>query len=229
MWESFGSIINAMWDSIGPVSGDIGFLAFSLIGILFILIGTVSVFFGRKLHGIFGAVFGMFLGISVTTSPILNLATLEPAWAQIVVFATVGAIGTIAGVAVWKLMPVLVGAGAFSVMGLMVAQSFGITDATLLIVIFVAAFIGVLLSLAVFDWAIILGTSVVGAMLVCMSAAVVLKLSNPIAWIVFAVYASAGIWQQSRELQRQREAALAELALYEQVPVPNTNNTLRGK
>ena len=206
MWESISTITTALWDGIGSFTGEIGSMAVMVIGMALIIFGTASVLFGRRLHGIFGAMFGLMTGIAIALSPVLNVANIQPLGVQASVLIVVGIVSTIVGMLIWKMMPVVVCAGAFAMLGMLVAQNAGLADEALLIVIAVSAFVGTIVAVAMFDWGVILGTSLTGAVIVCACAAVALRMSNPVGWLVFALYASAGIWQQSRDLQRQRVA-----------------------
>jgi|GEM_PF-3790451 len=204
MWESISTITTALWDGIGAFTGDIGTITVMLIGMALVLFGTASVLFGRRLHSIFGAMFGLMTGIAAASSPLINLTSIQPLGLQASVLIAVGIISMITGMLIWKVMPVVVCAGAFAMLGMLVAQNAGLADEGLLIVIGASGLIGMIVAVTMFEWGVIFGTALTGAVIVCACGAVALHMSNPVGWLVFALYASVGIWQQSRDLMRQQ-------------------------
>ena len=153
-----------------------------------IVIGTALLTMGRRMFWLFVGAAGFILGSEFAT----RLPIGGPEWTPLVVSLLAGFIGAILAIFTQKLA---VAAGGF-ILGsytlASIAFSLGI-ETTHWIVLVVGGVIGSLLVLAVFDWALIVLSSMAGAMLIMQSG----LFEHPVNILVFLIMLSVGIAVQT--------------------------------
>lgn len=218
MWNITGQFLSSTANVFGSAFGSMG--AFS-VGAVAVVLGLVSIFFGRRLHGPVSIVFGIVAGVMIATSPLPGLTAIQPAWLQMFAILAAGIVSTVVVAVLWRIAPMLAGAGAAVAFCLTMMQGLGFSTTVTLVIVVAFAAAGAILVSKLMDWGLILGSSLAGAVMIGAYATAVLGADNAIGWIVFAALASVGIWHQSRHLQHQREEAQAVWLLPEEPAVSN--------
>jgi hypothetical protein len=163
------------------------------------LIGAVVLFFGRKLFWLCVAAVGFAAGVEVAPhlvhepSPLLALA----------VALVLGLIGALLALFLQKVAIAVLGFLAGGKLAGAIAAAFFVHYAQYSIIIFlVGGVVGAILLLALFDWALIVVSSLIGAHLIVYQSAIALPQSGSI--IVFIGLAVLGILVQAASLRRSR-------------------------
>jgi hypothetical protein len=161
------------------------------------LIGIVVLFFGRKLFWLCVAAVGFLAGIELAPhlvnepSPLLQLA----------VAVVLGLLGALLAFLLQKIAIAVVGFLAGGKLAGAIAAAFFVHYAQYSTIIFVVGgLIGAILLLALFDWALIVVSSLIGAHLIVYQGAITLPPSGSI--IVFLGLAIIGILVQAASLRR---------------------------
>jgi Domain of unknown function (DUF4203) len=169
----------------------------STVPIVGALIGIVVLFFGRKLFWLCVAAVGFLAGIELAPhlvnepSPLLQLA----------VAIVLGLLGALLAFLLQKIAIAVVGFLAGGKLAGAIAAAFFVHYAQYSTIIFVVGgLIGAILLLALFDWALIVVSSLVGAHLIVYQGAITLPPSGSI--IVFLGLAIIGILVQAASLRR---------------------------
>lgn len=174
----------------------------SQILIVNVLIGIFLLLFGRRVFWFFVAAAGFAAGLFIARDQ-LQLDS------QVMVLALavlLGVIGAILSLLIQKLVIAVAGFGAGGFLGAALLHALNLESLAWLGFILAGIF-GAILMLVVFDWALILLSSLLGAALVADGLAV----NNQLTAIVFLVAAVVGLIVQSAELRRSRATAAANL------------------
>ena len=127
------------------------------------LIGAVILLFGRKLFWLFVAAVGFAIGIEITP----HLMQHPPAWLAIAVALGLGLMGALLAIVLQKFAIAVVGFLAGARLAIMIAGAFFVDYAHYHGITFlIGGILGALLLLVVFDWALIILSSVEGAHLI---------------------------------------------------------------
>ncbi|MEZ4660106.1 MAG: hypothetical protein R2911_21320 [Caldilineaceae bacterium] len=127
--------------------------------ILQILFSIVPLLFGRRLFWVFVAVAGFLVGFALAGL----LVSAQSELVHLLVGIIVGLIGGLLAVYFTRPMAAVGGFLALSSAALLLAIPFGLTGTGRWILFFVAGIIGALLVFALFDWALIVNSSISGA------------------------------------------------------------------
>ena len=163
------------------------------------LIGAVILFFGRKLFWLCVAAVGFAAGVEIAPhlvhepSPLLALA----------VALVLGLIGALLALFLQKVAVAVLGFLAGGKLAGAIAAAFFVHYAQYSTFIFlIGGVVGAILLLALFDWALIVVSSLIGAHLIVYQSAIVLPASG--STIVFIGLAVLGILVQATSLRRSR-------------------------
>ncbi len=150
-------MISAFSDLLTPFTGmlSIGMASAAVV------LGLVSLFFGRRLYWLFVGVVGFLFGLLI--APEL-LSGLDGFW-QILVSVLIGLLFSILSIVLNKFMIALAGAIGFGVLAFSLAQDYVSQPFTWAITV-LAGVIGLLVAWFVFDWGLILFSSMAGSFLV---------------------------------------------------------------
>ncbi len=169
--------------------------------IIELLVGAIQLLLGRKIFwlmvGIMGFVIGYFLTLQV-----LQL----PDWMKLLIGLGVGIIFAILAVFLQKPMAAVFGFFAFGLAVSLVAARLGhLSERSPLfwIIFVIAGAIGIFLVYALFDWALIIGTSLSGSVTVVSAIETILPLPKNgwVSILLFMVLLLIGIMYQSRNLR----------------------------
>ena len=167
--------------------------------IISVVVGVAILFFGRKLFWLFVAALGFAVGLEIAAHFLK-----EPAqWMTLLVALGCGVIGALLAILLQKLAIAIAGFVAGGRIAWALAAAFFLDYAHYRVIIFVVGgILGALLLLALFDWVLILLSSIEGAHLV--SSAITLPEKG--AMILFIALAVIGVIVQGSMLRRSRRA-----------------------
>jgi hypothetical protein len=169
----------------------------SSVTIVGVLIGVVTLFFGRKLFWLCVAAVGFAIGVEI--APLL---VNEPSSLLALVVAVVfGVLGALLALFVQKVAVAVLGFVAGGKLATAIAAAFFVHYVQYSTIVFVAGgIIGAILLLALFNWALIVVSSFIGAYLIVFQDAIVLP---PIgSTIVFIGLAIVGMFVQAASFRR---------------------------
>ena len=160
-----------------------------------ILAGGLLLVFGRKLFWLFVAIIGFATGLAVAS----RFFPTQPEWLQLLIGVAFGLVGAVLAQLFQEVAIAVAGflAGGYiglSLVGIMAGHTAPSTDTFTWIVFIVSGLIGAALAFMLFDWALILLSSVAGALLVTEG----LKIVGPTGWLVAAGLFVLGVIIQSR-------------------------------
>jgi len=167
------------------------------IPIISVIVGAAILLFGRKLFWLFVAALGFAVGIEIAT----YLVHEPPPWVILVIALGLGILGAIFAIMLQKFAIAVAGFIAGGRLGLTMAAAFFVNQANYHGIIFViGGIVGALLLLVLFDWVLILLSSVEGAVLI--GKAIVLPETGRV--IVFCVLVLVGLIVQGSMLRASR-------------------------
>lgn len=163
------------------------------------IVGAAILLFGRKLFWLFVAALGFAMGIEIATYFMKD----PPVWMTLLAALGLGLFGALLAIMLQKLAIAVAGFVAGGRFALALAAAFFVDHAHYRGITFiVGGIVGALLLLALFDWVLILLSSVEGAHLI--SNAIVLPHTGAV--IVFCALALIGLIVQGSMLHRSRAA-----------------------
>ena len=163
--------------------------------LLRIVVGLALLTLGRKLFWLFVAAAGFLAGMEIGPSVV---GTRE-SWLVLVIAIAAGLVGALLAIAIQKIAIAIAGFLAGGYVAAVLLRNVVAAPASWgWIPYLIGGVLGAILVLVVFDWALIVLSSVSGALLVTES----LKLERSVAGLVFATLAFAGILIQARLLAR---------------------------
>ncbi|MCB0111868.1 MAG: hypothetical protein KDE53_38350 [Caldilineaceae bacterium] len=169
-----------------------------LASILQIVFSIVPLLFGRRLFWVFVAVAGFLIGLALSGILLSNQSQLV----HLLVGIIVGLVGGVLAMYLTKPMAAVGGFFALGSAALLLSMPLGISGGGRWVFFLVAGIIGALLIFGLFDWALIINSSISGA--TGIAAGLSGLFGNPpqlIYLIVVAVLLAVGIIFQTRELQ----------------------------
>jgi hypothetical protein len=165
-----------------------------MLAIVEILVGLLLLLFGRRLYWLFVAGIGFLTGLALAP----RLLPEQPEWVILVAALGLALIGTVLAIVAQKLVIALVGFLAGGGTGLLLLHTLGIDGEVLPWVVYVAGgVLGMVLVLVLFEWGLILLSSLAGASLIVGGVAESLRFSQHSAFVVMIVVAVIGIIVQA--------------------------------
>ncbi len=168
--------------------------------IIGVIVGTAILLFGRKLFWLFVAALGFAVGIEVAAYFISD----PPVWMTLVIALGLGILGALLAIMLQKLAIAVAGFVAGGRLALALLGAFFVDHAHYRGITFIiGGILGALLLLALFDWVLILLSSVEGAHLI--GNGIVLPKTGAV--IVFCLLVLIGVFVQGSMLRGSRRAA----------------------
>ena len=160
-----------------------------------ILAGGLLLVLGRKLFWLFVAIVGFATGLTVAS----RFFQSQPEWLQLVIGIGFGLVGAILAYFFQEIAIAVAGflAGGYIALSLVNAFAGGPTpsnDTFTWVLFFVGGIIGGVLACMLFDWALIILSSITGALLVIEG----LQMTGPVGWLVAVGLFILGVIIQSR-------------------------------
>jgi len=160
-----------------------------------ILAGGLLLVLGRKLFWLFVTILGFTTGLTVAS----RFFQAQPEWLQLVIGIGFGIVGAILAYFFQEIAIAVAGFMAGGYIALSLISAFAgnpgpNSDAFTWVLFFVGGIIGTVLAFMLFDWALIILSSLAGALLVTEG----LKMTGPVGWLIAAGLFILGVIIQSR-------------------------------
>ena len=173
-----------------------------MIAIAQIIVGAFQVLLGRKIFWLMVGLSGFLVGLYLTTQ------SLDwPTWLKLLFGVGVGLVFGLLAVSLQKPMASILAFLAFGIAAAVVLRSLGVDRGNPLFWIIVAGagILGAILVFSVYEWALIIGTSLLGASSITsgLNALTNLQTESPYGMIVWLLIIAAGIAIQSRSMKRK--------------------------
>jgi hypothetical protein len=164
----------------------------SLIGVL---VGLVLLLWGRHLYWLFVAGIGFLTGLALAP----DLLPGRPEWLVLLAALVVALVGAVVAIVAQRLTIGLIGFVAGGGIGLLLLRALGFGgDASGWIVYLIAGLMGLVLMLALFDWALILLSSLAGANLIVAGVVARFPLPQAIALVLLIGLGLIGVVVQAQ-------------------------------
>jgi len=209
MIEILNSLVSSAGSLLGSVFSGIVQLSILILALQGLLLGLLVLFFGRRSFWVFASVAGFVFGLWLAS----GLGAGLPAWAQPLLALTLGVAGAVVGFFAPRLVAALIGSLTLALLGVALAHSLGAASWLQWLIAIALGFVGVILFWRLLDWALIVGTSLLGALLVSLSLTNLFDFARGFGIVPFLLFLAAGIVYQARdqrmaaELQRLRSNA----------------------
>ena len=178
-----------------PFTGILG----TGLAILAMLIGGVSLFFGRRVYWAFVAVAGFLLGL--TLGPVI-MSGVDPTW-QPWLTLLLALVFAILSFMMYKVMIAISGAIGLGNLALLLAQP-NLPEWAVVTLTILGGIIGLVVALALFDWGLMLFSSLASASLVTSGLVSLFPASAGADWIIFLFLFVIGFTFQSIQWTRER-------------------------
>jgi hypothetical protein len=177
-----------------------------MLAIIQLVTGAIQLLLGRKIFWLMVGIMGFLLGLFLT------VYWLDwPVWLKLLAGLGVGVVFSILAVIIQKPMAAIVGFFAFGLAAATLASLGGVPRGSSLfwIIFVVGGVVGVILVLALFDWALIIGTSLSGAVSIVSALNLLLRapLNGIIPVVLFLILLLIGITYQSKHLSPRARVA----------------------
>ena len=164
--------------------------------IIGVIVGAAILLFGRKLFWLFVAALGFAIGVEIAA----HFMREPPVWFTLVIAIALGLVGALLAIMLQKLAIAVAGFVAGGRLALALSAAFFVDHAHYVGITFViGGIIGALLLLSLFDWALILLSSVEGAHLIRNG----ITLPQTGAFILFVALVILGVVVQGSMLKRR--------------------------
>jgi len=177
-----------------------------MLAIIQLVIGAIQLLLGRKIFWLMVGIMGFLVGLSLTVY-ILNWAD----WLKLLVGLGVGVVFAVLATFIQKPMAAIFGFFAFGLAAATLAGLWGVNQSSswYWIIFAVAGVIGVILVFTLFDWALIIGTSLSGAgsIIAALNSMLRAPLSGVVTVALFLILLLVGITYQSKHLSPQVRTA----------------------
>jgi hypothetical protein len=189
-----------MIQSIGNVFGTVLSIVGAIGGILALVLGFVSLFFGRKLFWVFAALIGLTAGIIIAP----QVLPAQTGLFHFIIAVVIGILCALLAIFAQKVMLVLAGFLGLGIFGYLIGSLF--QTASLHWVLFVVfGILGALLMSRFMEWAVVIISSVVGAIMVSAGLGLLIHLQFFLDLLVFLGLIALGIFFQSRDLIKTKK------------------------
>ncbi len=165
-----------------------------MLRVIGILVGLPLLLFGRRLYWLFVAGIGFLTGVELAP----RLLPGRPEWVILVAALGLALVGTVLAIVAQKFIIALVGFLAGGGTGVLLLRTLGLEGEVLTWIVYLASgVVGLVLVLALFEWGLILLSSLAGANMIVAGVENSVALSQGIAFVVMIVVAVIGIVVQA--------------------------------
>ncbi len=165
-----------------------------------IFVGLVLLLYGRRVYWVFVAGIGFLTGFAVAP----RLVPGQPEWKVLLTAFILALVGAVLAVMAQKVIIALIGGLAGGGIGVLLLQALRLEGDALTWVVYLAAgVVGLVLLLALFEWGLILLSSLAGANMIVGGVERIVDLPQGIPLVLVLVVAVIGIVVQARVLARR--------------------------
>ena len=184
----FQSITNVFGTALSVLGGIAGFFA--------LLVGLVTLFFGRKLFWLFAGLIGLTTGLLIAP----DLLPAQSGLIHFLVGLSVGILCAFLAIYLNKIMIILAGFLGLGIIGYSIAGFFNLSSLFHWILFLGFGALGAWLMSKYMDWAIVVISAVIGAILVSVGLGLLIHMNFLLDMLIFIVVVGSGIFLQSRSL-----------------------------
>lgn len=168
-----------------------------LSSIVLILVGLLPLLFGRRIFWLFVGVAGFFLGTTLSQYLLPDQAV----GVRLLLALFVGIIFAGLAIAIQKPMAMIAGFLALGSLGQAIGSQLDGPPWLSWLLFLIFGIIGMILAYMLFDWALIIGSALNGAVVMTSGLTVLLDLTGWVGPLLILVLAAFGIWFQARDLR----------------------------
>jgi len=194
-------VLNSFVSSIGSIAGSIfsGIVQLSvlILALQGLFLGLMVLFYGRRSFWVFASVVGFVLGLGLASSFGANF----PAWAHTLLALVLGMAGAALGFFAPRPVAALIGSLVLALLGMALTRSSGAAIWLQWLIAIALGFVGVYVFWRLLDWALIVSSSLLGALLVALSLTNLFDFTRGLGVLPFLLFLVAGIVYQARDRQ----------------------------
>jgi hypothetical protein len=185
MFQLLGDLFGAMFNILGGIAA-----------LILLVLGALTLFYGRKLFWIFAALVGFIFGLMVASQLALNVTD----FIRIMIAIGVGVLCGIVAVYAEKLMILLVGFLGFGILGYLLINLFDFSPSINWVVFLVTGSLGAVYITRHLEWIIIIISTLIGAIMVSMGMGKFIQINFLVDLLIFIALFAAGIFFQKKAL-----------------------------
>lgn len=223
--------LNSIGSGLGAFFSGVAQFSVWILAAQGLLAGLMMLFYGRRSFWVFASVVGFLIGLALAASFGANL----PEWVHSVLALALGIAGAALGFSLPRPMAALTGGLLLALLGAALAGGYGAAAWLQWLAAIALGLGGGYLFWKTLDWALIVGSSLLGALFVAFSLTGLFGFVGGLGLLPFTLFLAAGIFYQARdlrmavELQRLRlGAAAASLSSSSPALVTTTAAPLSG-
>ena len=194
-------ILSSFVSTLGSIFSGIAQLAAWILALQGLFLGLMVLFYGRRSFWVLASVVGFVLGLWLAS----GFSTGLPAWAQPVLALALGIAGAAVGFFVPRPVAAIIGSLALALLGVALAHSSGAALWLQWLIAIALGFVGFYLFWRLLDWALMVGTSLFGALLASLSLSSLFSFARDVGVLPFLLFLVAGIVYQARDRQTAAE------------------------
>jgi hypothetical protein len=194
-------ILNAFISTLGSVFSGIVQFSVWLLALQGLFLGLMVAFFGRRSFWVFAAVVGFVLGLWLASGMGANL----PTWAQPLLALVLGLAGAALGFFAPRPAAAIIGSLVLALLGVALVRSHGAAVWLQWLIAIALGFVGAFLFWRLLDWALVVGSSLLGALLASVSLTGLFGFARGLGVLPFLLFLGAGIVYQARDRRMAAE------------------------
>jgi hypothetical protein len=187
MFQGIGNILGTAWSIVGGI-----------VSIIALIIGLVTLFFGRKLFWVFAALVGLAVGLLIGSQFLQDYIPVV----RIVAACLLAAGFAILAIYTEKVMIILSGFFGVGLLGYFLGSLFQLTPLVHWIIFLAGGVLGAVLISKYMQWAIVVISSILGAVLAGAGLSGITHFNFLIDLFIFLVLLAGGFFFQSRNLKK---------------------------
>lgn len=169
-----------------------------------LFVGLLLLVFGRRLYWLFVAGIGFLAGLELAP----RLLPRQPEIAIVLAALALAVVGALIAVVATKVVVGIIGFAAGGAIAVLLLKNLGMRDDLVALGVWlIAGIVGAVLSISVFDWAVIALSSLAGAGLIAVSAERLLGVPPVAGTVLVIALAAIGVLIQARFLRRRERGA----------------------
>ena len=185
-----------MFQSFNNVFGTVLSIVSGVSAVIALLLGGITLFFGRKLFWVFAALIGLAVGFVVAPQLLQN----QPEILRIIFVLIIAGVCALLAVFAEKIMIILAGFLGLGLLGYMLISLFKLPVVINWIIFFGLGILGAVLISKYMEWALVVISSLVGAIMVGAGLGKFIHVNFLIDLLIFVALIAVGIFVQSRDL-----------------------------
>jgi hypothetical protein len=194
-------LLNSVVSGLGSILSGVLQVTVWLLALQGLFLGLMVLFYGRRSFWVLASVVGFVLGLWLASGFSANL----PAWAQPVLALALGVAGAAVGFFAPRPVAAIIGSLVLALLGVALARGSGAALWLQWLIAIVLGSVGVYLFWRLLDWALIVGTSLFGAILAALSLTRLFGFARGLGILPFLLFLVVGIVYQARDRQMAAE------------------------